>query len=168
MKYCGSAGKGHREYQYLGELRREHLFRSPMIFASTARRPWKLEILRIVPLQNVQRLPIEPELNTPSSQIPSDDRIVMDIIPLKYVSAADMTKILTPFLSEGGHLFSHEAGNVLIITDSSRSMKRLMELLAQFDTEVFSNQRARLYPVKSSEAGKVAAGLKKSFPPTAF
>jgi len=52
---------------------------------------------------------------------------------------------------------------VLIVTDSSQSMKRLMELVAQFDTEVFSNQRARLYPVKSSQAARVATELEDVF-----
>jgi general secretion pathway protein D len=118
---------------------------------------------RIVPLENVQRLPMEPQLSTTGAELPLDDRMVMNIIPLKYVSAVDMTRILTPFLSEGGHLFSHEAGNVLIVTDSSQSMRRLMDLVAQFDTEIFSNQRARLYPVRSSQAASVAAELEDVF-----
>src|SRR5262249_4267432 len=93
--------KGSVNINTLGELRREDLF--PLlqmilrINGATAVQTGNL--YRIVPLQNVQRLPIEPELNTSAAQIPADDRIVMNIIPLKYVAAADMTKILTPFLS---------------------------------------------------------------------
>ena len=118
---------------------------------------------RIVPLQEVQRLPIEPELNPQAASLSDDDRMVMNIIPLKYVSAPDMTRILTPFVSEGGHLVSHDAGNVLMITDTSRSMKRLLEIVAMFDTEVFTNQRARLYPIKNSQAGRIALELQEVF-----
>ncbi|MBI3933481.1 MAG: type II secretion system secretin GspD [Acidobacteria bacterium] len=149
----------------LGELRREDLFPllQMILRINGATAVQTGNFFRVVPLQNVQRMPLEPQLNAAEANLPADDRIVMNIIPLKYVSAVDMTKILTPFLSEGGHLFSHEAGNVLIVTDSSRSMKRLIDLVAQFDTEVFSNQRARLYPVKSSQAARVATELKDVF-----
>jgi len=149
----------------MGELRREDLFPllQMILRINGATAVQTGNFFRVVPLQNVQRMPLEPELNASGASLSPDDRIVMNIIPLKYVSAVDMTKILTPFLSEGGHLFSHEAGNVLIITDSSRSMNRLMDLVAQFDTEVFSNQRARLYPVKSSQANKVAQELQDIF-----
>jgi general secretion pathway protein D len=149
----------------LGELRRGDLF--PLlqlvlrINGATAVQTGNF--YRIVPLQNVQRIPLEPMVSPSAAELSADDRMVMNILPLRYVSAVDMTKILTPFLSEGGHLFSHEAGNVLIITDSSRSMRRLLGLVAQFDTEIFSNQRARLYPVQSSRAERLAAELREVF-----
>ena len=56
---------------------------------------------RIVPLQDVQRLPIQPELNPQAASLFEDDRMVMNVITLQYVSAPDMTRILTPFVSEG-------------------------------------------------------------------
>ena len=145
----------------LGELRREDLFPllQMILRINGATAVQTGNFFRVIPLQNVQRMPLEPQMSADPATLSPDDRIIMNIIPLKYVSAVDMTKILTPFLSEGGHLFSHEAGNVLMVTDSSRSMKRLLELVALFDTEVFSNQRARLYPVKSSQAAIVAAEL---------
>ena len=58
---------------------------------------------------------------------------------------------------------SHDAGNVLIVTETSRSMRRLLEIVALFDTEVFTNQRARLYPIRNSQAGRIAAELEQVF-----
>ena len=118
---------------------------------------------RIVPLQDIQRLPLEPLLNPQPGDLSEDDRMVMNVLTLKYVSAADMTRILTPFLSEGGHLFSQEAGNILIVTDSSQSMRRLLEMVALFDSEAFSNQRVRLYAVTNSQAAKVVEELRQVF-----
>jgi len=149
----------------LGQLRRADLFPllQMILRINGATAVQSGNFYRIVPLQDVQRLPIEPMLNPAAAGLSEDDQMVMNVIPLRYVAAADMTKILTPFLSEGGHLFSHDAGNVLLVTDSSRSMKRLIEIVALFDTEVFTNQRARLYPIKNSQAQKVAAELKEVF-----
>ncbi|MBI2819125.1 MAG: hypothetical protein HYX73_04025, partial [Acidobacteria bacterium] len=120
--------KGTVNINTLGELRREDLFPLLQVILriNGATAVQTGSFFRIAPLENLQRLPLEPQLGTSDQELPPDDRIVMNIIPLKYVAAVDMTRILTPFLSEGGHLFSHEAGNVLIVTDSSRSMRRLM------------------------------------------
>ena len=154
----------------LGQLYREDLF--PLlqmilrINGATAIQTGNF--FRIVPLQDVQRLPLEPLVDPSAANLPEDDRMVMNIVPLQYVSAADMTQILTPFLSAGGHLFSQEQGNILMITDSSRSMRRLLELVGLFDTEVFTGQRARLYPVTNSDAGRLAAELEEVFSAYAF
>ena len=157
--------KGTVNINTLGEVRRADLFPLlQMILRINGATAVQVgNFFRIVPLKDIQRMPLDPLFNPGAANLPSDDRMVMDIIPLKYVSAPDMTKILTPFLSEGGHLFSHEAGNILIITDSSRSMKRMLELVGMFDSEVFTNQRARLYLIKNSQAGRVAAELKEIF-----
>ncbi len=149
----------------LGQLRREDLF--PLfqmilrINGATAVQSGNL--YRIVPLRNVQRIPLESLFNASREELSPEDRMVMNIIPLRFVSATDMTKILTPFLSEGGHLFSHDSGNVLIVTDSSHSMGRLLDLVARFDSEVFSKQRARLYTIKNNWAESVAAELREVF-----
>ena len=149
----------------LGALQREDLF--PLlqmilrINGATAVRTGNF--YRIVPLQDVQRLPLVPLIDPAAADLPQDDRMLMNIVPLQYVAAADMTQILTPFLSDGGHLFNQQQGNILIITDSSRSMRRLLELVGLFDSQTFLGQRARLYPVTHSEALRLAAELQEVF-----
>lgn len=157
--------KGTVNINTLGEVRRGDLFPllQMILRINGATAVQTGNFFRIVPLRDVQRMPIAPEGNLSPDSLPPDDRIVMNVISLKYVSAPDMTKILTPFMSEGGHLFSQDAANILLITDSSRSMNRLLELVAMFDTEVFANQRARLFEVKNSQATKLAADLKEIF-----
>ncbi|MBI4464611.1 MAG: type II secretion system secretin GspD [Acidobacteria bacterium] len=149
----------------LGEVRRADLFPllQMILRINGATAVQTGNFYRIVPLKEVQRLPIEPLLDPASADLPPDDRMVMNVIPLKYFSAADMTKILTPFLSEGGHLFSLEQGNILILTDSSQSMKRLLGLVGLLDSETFTGQRVRLYPVQNSDAPRLASELEKIF-----
>ena len=162
------AVKGSVFINTLGEVRRDDLFPllQMILRINSATAVQVGNFWRIVPLKEVQRLPLDPALNPPADSLSADDRVVMNIIPLQYVAAADMTKILTPFLSEGAHLFSYEPGNILILTESSRSMKRSLELVAMFDTEAFTNQRVRLYAMKNGQAGKVAEELKEVFTAT--
>lgn len=149
----------------LGQVRRSDLFPllQTILRINGATAVQTGNFYRIVPLQDVQRLAIEPQLNPEGASLSEDDRMVMNVITLKYVTAPDMTRILMPYISEGGHIESYDAGNVLLITDTSRSMKRLLEIVALFDTDVFTNQRARLYPIKNSQAARIAEELKQVF-----
>jgi general secretion pathway protein D len=89
--------------------------------------------------------------------------MLMQIIPLKFVFAADMAKMLTPFLSEGGTVAVHEAGNTLILVDDSLNVKRLMEILQQFDNSSFAAQRVRLMPVHNNVASALVPELEAIF-----
>jgi general secretion pathway protein D len=118
---------------------------------------------RIVPLVQAPRSPLQ-VLSDPTGQsLPKDDQMVMEIIPMRFVFAADMAKMLTPFLSEGGSVAVHEAANVLIMVDNSLNVKRLIEILQQFDNSAFAKQRVRLIPVHNNIASGLIPELESIF-----
>jgi general secretion pathway protein D len=118
---------------------------------------------RIVPLAAAPKNPLGVSTNTNGAGLPEDDRMLMQIIPLKFVFAADMAKMLAPFLSEGGTVAVHEAGNTLILVDDSLNLKRLMEILQQFDNSSFVQQRVRLIPVRNNVASALVPELEAIF-----
>ena len=71
--------------------------------------------------------------------------------------------MLSPFLSDGGAMTVHESGNVLILVDNSLNVKRLMEILAQFDSPAFAQQRVRLVPVENNLASALIPELESIF-----
>src|ERR1022692_830657 len=54
-------------------------------------------IYRIVPIANVARQPISPITETDPSKLPDDERMVMDLIFLRYATSSELIKVLTPF-----------------------------------------------------------------------
>jgi general secretion pathway protein D len=118
---------------------------------------------RIVPLAAAPKNPLGISTNINGAGLPEDDRMLMQIIPLKFVFAADMAKMLSPFLSEGGTVAVHEAGNTLILVDDSLNVKRLMEILQQFDNSSFAQQRVRLIPVRNNVASALVPELEAIF-----
>ena len=98
---------------------------------------------RIVPLEGAPRIPLPLTQDPTGASLPADDRMVMNVVALRFVTAGDMSKILSSYLSEAGHIVTHEPGNILLITDTSRSMKRLMELVNLFDATTLAQQRVR-------------------------
>jgi general secretion pathway protein D len=118
---------------------------------------------RVVPLVAAPKNPLAISTETSGAGLPEDDRMLMQIIPLKFVFAADMAKMLSPFLSEAGTVAVLDAGNTLILVDGSLNVKRLMEILQQFDNSSFAAQRVRLIPVRNNVASALVPELEAIF-----
>jgi general secretion pathway protein D len=118
---------------------------------------------RIVPLSSAPKNPLGLSTSSNAAELPSDDRMLMQIIPLKFVFAADIAKMLSPFLSEGGTVAVLDAGNTLILVDDSMNVKRLMEIIQQFDNTSFAAQRIRLLPVRNNMASALVPELEAIF-----
>jgi len=119
------------------------------------------DLYRIIPLIAAPKSPLG--VSTSGATLPADDRMTMQIIPLKFVFAGDMSKMLTPFLSEGGTLTVLDAANTLIVVDDSLNVKRLMEILHEFDNSSFASERVRLIPVHNNVASALAPELDTIF-----
>ena len=74
-----------------------------------------------------------------------------------------MVKILEPYISEGGHVAYHAQGNILLITENSANLRKLMELIELFDTDVFLNKRVQLYQIKHNRAKDLLPDLERVF-----
>jgi len=118
---------------------------------------------RVVPLAAAPKNPLGISTLKGGAELPADDRMLMEIVPLKFVFAADMAKLLTPFLSEGGTAAVLDAGNTLILVDDSLNVKRLTEIIQQFDNTSFAAQRVRLLPVRNNVASALVPELQAIF-----
>jgi general secretion pathway protein D len=120
------------------------------------------DLYRIVPLSEVSRLPIQPQVSA-DKELADDEHMVLNLIFLKYATAPEVGKLITPFLGESGTLTVYEPANLLIIMDSSRSMKRTMELISLFDSETFASSRVRLFEVRHGRPSDIAEELENVF-----
>src|SRR5206468_10402817 len=89
------------------------------------------QIFRIVPLTDVARLPLTPLVN--AKDLPDDERVILNLIFLKYATVSEMHKLLEPFIGESARMMSYEPANLLLILDNGRNMKRTLELISLFD-----------------------------------
>ncbi len=119
------------------------------------------DIFRIVPTGEVIRLPITPSRDT--KELPDDDRMVMNLIFLKYVTVSEVQKLLDQFMGEGSKSISYEPANLLIILDNARSMRRTMDMLQLFDNDAFANQRVRLFETTNGRPADLVKELETVF-----
>jgi general secretion pathway protein D len=115
------------------------------------------DIYRIVPLGEVGRLPIAPTRD--GVNVSEDERIILNMVFVKYVNAAELSKLLEPFVGEGAKITAYEPANLLIIQDSGRNMRRTMDLISQFDSDSLANQRVKSFDVKHGRPSELAKDL---------
>jgi len=166
MNYIVDPGvKGLVNINTLGELRQEDLLPllQTILRTNGATAVQSGSFWRIVQSKEALRIPIPIDQDASGASLPPDDRVMMNIVSLRFVTAADMSKILSNYLSEMGQIVSHEPGNILMITDTSRSMKRLMELIGVFDTDALVQQRIRVFPIENARAAELVKDLQQIF-----
>ena len=117
------------------------------------------ELYRIVPLGDISHLPIPPERKGDSSSIPEDDQTMLNLVFLKYVTSSEVVKVLQPFIGENASMYEYAPANLLLILDSRRNMRRTMDLVGMFDSDVLANQRVHVYEVKNGRPSDITKEL---------
>ena len=120
-------------------------------------------VYRILPSRNAKQLPLEIRRDPGSPASSEGDSRVLQIVPVKFVPAADMAGLLNPYLSSGGDITYHEAANFLIITDTPANVGKLLELVQVFDSDVFGGKRVRVYALENSRATSLVEELESIF-----
>jgi len=121
------------------------------------------DLYRIIPVNKISSLPLSPVVNPDQSKLPDDERMILAMIFLKFATAADMDKLLSPFYGEGATHSTYEPANMLIIQDNSRSLRRTLELIAMFDSDTFAAQRVKLFDIANSRPTDLAKELDNVF-----
>ena len=123
---------------------------------------------QIVPRSDVKQLPLTIRTENRPGDPKGDEGMTMQVVPMRFVAAKDMAKVLETYVSEGGSIVVHEGGNILIIVETARNLTRLLELVSVFDADAFRDQRVQLYPIKNNRARNLIEELQKVFSAYAF
>jgi general secretion pathway protein D len=121
------------------------------------------ELYRIVPVAAISSLPLEPMTNVDQATLPNDERMVLNLLFLKYATATELDKLLQPFYGEGAKSSIYEPANLLILQDNARNMKRTMDLIRLFDSDTFAGQRVRLFEIENSRPSDMVKELESVF-----
>ncbi len=61
------------------------------------------------------------------------DQLVTRVISIKHVNAAQLVPILRPLIAQQGHLAAYAPTNVLIVSDRSNNIKRIVKIISKID-----------------------------------
>ncbi len=119
------------------------------------------DFFRIVPAPAASKLPIAPQIGM--KEFPQDEQMVLDLIFLKYMTAAEMKTILDPFIGESATVVVYTPANLLMIQDNARNMRRTTDLINIFDADQFAGQRVQLFTTVNSRPSDVVKELDTIF-----
>jgi general secretion pathway protein D len=109
-------------------------------------------LYRIIKPKDALRMPIAMRLGREAKDIPPEERIVIQIIPLKFISATEITKVLTPFISADGTIISEGGSNTLLVVDKGINIFKVLKLVEVFDVSVFEKINYRFYTLENINA----------------
>jgi len=86
-------------------------------------------------------------------------------VPLHYIGAAEMQKILEPFARDGAILRVDPARNMLILAGTGEELRNYLQTVDTFDVDWLKGMSVGMFPVQRVEAKDVVDELKELFGP---
>jgi general secretion pathway protein D len=89
--------------------------------------------------------------------------ITTRIVPLKYVAAAEMRRVIEPMFDKGAILRVDDQRNLLVVNGTGRELANLDNLVSIFDVDWMRQMSFAVFPVKTADPEVVAKELETVF-----
>ncbi|HYG90385.1 MAG TPA: type II secretion system secretin GspD [Azospirillum sp.] len=89
----------------------------------------------------------------------------VQVVPLRYVEAANMQKLLQPMLPKNAVISADEATNVLMMGGTRPQIESLLSTVEAFDVDRMRGMSIGLFPLQVAQAGVVTKELETVFGP---
>lgn len=112
------------------------------------------DVIKILPDANARSMPA---LDLSNISRAGGDEIVTQVVSVKNVQAAQLVPILRPLIPQYGHMAAHPASNMLIISDRSANVKRMVKIIQRIDSA--GDDDVQVLPLEHASAGEVVRVL---------
>jgi len=123
--------------------------------------PLGKKFLKVVQAAAARQEGIPTEMVLPEESYPEVDRLVSQIVELKYVDLKEIQPIIQSLMHGYGKIQALERTNALLITDTANNLQRILEIIEYLDRPMIPKVETRIYELRYAEAGKVAAKLQE-------
>ncbi|MFO7554134.1 MAG: type II secretion system secretin GspD [Desulfobacterales bacterium] len=118
------------------------------------------EVTKIVPAPDARSKNIETRLKEDAAS--PEDRVVTQLIPLKFASAPEIQKLFAPLVSKNSVTLAYPPTNMLIITDVYSNIQRLIRIINAIDISGMG-QELSVIPLEHADASKFVKILDSVF-----
>jgi general secretion pathway protein D len=95
--------------------------------------------------------------------IPPQERMIIQIIPLKYVSAKSMKKILTPLLTQNAVFIDVPETENIMLVEMAINVKRILQMVEALDIDKLASSDIQLFNLNHADSETVVAELEEVF-----
>ncbi|MEM9704507.1 MAG: type II secretion system secretin GspD [Pseudomonadota bacterium] len=117
-------------------------------------------LYRVVPEADAIGYAAAPQIG---SGQPVQPGFAVQIVPLRFVSAAEMAEILAPLAGDGSVIRVDAPRNLLLLAGTSRELSLWTETIQTFDIDWFSGKSVGVFPLTQVSADKVVTELEAIF-----
>lgn len=118
------------------------------------------EIIKIVPSPEARSKNIETRIREEAGA--GQDRVITQLIPLKYADPNEIKQLLTPMVSKNSVILAYAPTNMLIVTDVESNINRLVRILRVIDVTGIGHQIV-VVPLEYADATKMIKLLETVF-----
>ena len=84
-------------------------------------------------------------------------------IPLQYVSAVEMEKLLKPYVRQGSVVQVDAARNLIVLSGSRAELENYLRTVRIFDVDWLKGMSVGVFPIQSAEPEKIVTALERVF-----
>ncbi len=118
------------------------------------------EIIKIIPAPDARTKNIDTLLKESGREM--DDKIITQIVPLRYAGAEEVKRLLAPLISKNSVMLSYPQTNMLIMTDTHSNINRLLRIIGAIDVTGIGREIS-IIPLESADAVKLVKILETIF-----
>jgi len=123
-------------------------------------------VLTIVKREDAKTRNIPVRKTIEAEDIPRNDEMVTQIIPVKHANAAQLTQNLQPLLATYATMTANESANTLVITATQADVRRMAEIVSALDESISGNSAIKVFALRFADAKDLANVIKELFQPT--
>ena len=112
---------------------------------------------RILPIDKAVRGELSPQLG--GSSIPLPQGYSLRIVPLSYISAAEMAEILQPIAPANAMVRIDTTRNLLVLAGTGKELSHLLDVIEIFDVNWVKGVSVAFFPLQNAKASEVEAKL---------
>jgi len=110
------------------------------------------KVIKIVPSTDARTKSIETRLKEEAAS--PEDRVVTQLIPLKYADPDTIKRLFTPLVSKSSVILSYPPTNMLIVTDVYSNIQRLLRIIGAIDITGIG-QEISVIPIEYGDAANM-------------
>jgi general secretion pathway protein D len=123
----------------------------------------KGNVYEIVPFGDAKKWDVLPSITRDPAKLAAEERYTTQIIILRYIPVAEVSKLIKPFLSDGADIIEHPPNNILIINDLASNVRKSLDIINLFDVDLFADMKVRIYPILNSDVTEIAKEMERIF-----
>lgn len=86
-------------------------------------------------------------------------------VPLQYVSAVEMEKLLKPYVRQGAIVQADAARNLIVLSGSRSELENYLRTVRIFDVDWLKGMSVGVFPIQSAEPEKIVTAMERMFGP---